>query len=99
MLFSEVKYLRSKGYSGDEVRYANPSFESLARDVRFEASTVREFADLDVVTEKLPTLHGPMLLDCKTLGAMLLQTEYMSAAKIRARRQSESQATKVEILA
>src|ERR1700722_3256707 len=77
MLFSEVKYLRSKGYSGDEVRYANPSFEALARDLGCEASTVSEFADLDVVTEKLPTLHGPMLLDCKTLGAMLLQTEYM----------------------
>jgi thiamine pyrophosphate-dependent acetolactate synthase large subunit-like protein len=66
-LGSELLQLRQAGYPDHVARYANPSFEAVARSLGLQAATVRSIADLHQIRERLTKLDGPMLLDCKII--------------------------------
>lgn len=84
-LGAEFHELKDKGYTGDEVRYENPSFEQVARSLGFRAATITRINDLDVLDEMLAESRGPILLDCKVM-LELLEPRATNFARERARR-------------
>lgn len=85
-LVAELHNLLDSGYSGDDARYENPSFEAVARSLGVEAATVRTIADLDSLQERFRELRGPMLLDC-VVTSRAVDARLPSFARARARRQ------------
>lgn len=77
-LGSELHYLRAQGYPGDSARYANPSFEAVARGLGLDAATVDRVGDLDRLAGWIARPAGPMLLDCR------IDPDAVAPAKMRA---------------
>lgn len=64
-LGAELHHLRESGYSGHDARYENPSFEAVARSLGFEAATISRIGELEALRERVTSLRGPMLVDCR----------------------------------
>lgn len=63
-LGGELYHLRDGGWSGDIARYDNPSFEAMARSLRYEAATIRAIEEVELLKERVRDLDRPMLVDC-----------------------------------
>jgi thiamine pyrophosphate-dependent acetolactate synthase large subunit-like protein len=63
-LGAEYHHLVSRGYDGDEMRYANHPFAEIGASLGFATQTIRTLADLEAVAQTLGDITGPTLLDC-----------------------------------
>ena len=63
-LGAEYHHLVSRGYPGDQMRYANRPIADIAASLGFESRTIRTVAELEAIAPELGAIRGPMLLDC-----------------------------------
>jgi thiamine pyrophosphate-dependent acetolactate synthase large subunit-like protein len=63
--------LRDAGLPDDPARYANPSFEAVARGLGAAGMTVTTLEDLDDVPARLAAADGPLLVDCRTTSEVV----------------------------
>lgn len=61
---AEVHMLDINGLDGSAARYANPSFEAVAKAMGAEGVTVRGLDDIAVVAERVSAATGPVVIDC-----------------------------------
>ncbi len=63
--------LRDAGLPDDPARYANPSFEAVARGLGAAGLTVTSLEDLDELPARLAAADGPLLVDCQTTSEVV----------------------------